>query len=265
MPSSVKKMKTTFWRGSACTAATHAAAELRDLYMHAEDTQWSASGLCRSHARVITCKVTSAASRRLPTAAVQGFGADHAPDGHSPLDNERAALRAISEVRRCRHTIKFSGPGLQATVCLRFRTPAEQSRVQGGMWLTTHAAGCEQARGAPSCSAPDRHSAKQCWAPLRCIPLRRQAVKVMTDIEHLAAACTRRYGDSPGGGVADAGAANGGLERRGSLFSGASESGSLVRATSRSLTSRRSGHIPAHLQVRAAPRRHDVARVCRPD
>ena len=28
----------------------------------------------------------------------QGFGADHAPDGHSPLENERAALRAISEV-----------------------------------------------------------------------------------------------------------------------------------------------------------------------
>ncbi len=36
--------------------------------------------------------------------ALQGFGADHAPDGHSPLDNERAALRAISEVRSCRET-----------------------------------------------------------------------------------------------------------------------------------------------------------------
>ena len=43
--------------------------------------------------------VSSTASSKT---APQGFGADHAPDGHSPLDNERAALRAISEVRSCR-------------------------------------------------------------------------------------------------------------------------------------------------------------------
>ena len=76
-----------------------------------------------------------------------------------------------------------------------------------------------------------------------------QAVKVMTDVEKLAAACSQKYGDSPGGGMVDANAINGLLERRGSLLSRSSESGSLVRATSRSLTRGRSGHVPAPLQV----------------
>ncbi len=77
----------------------------------------------------------------------------------------------------------------------------------------------------------------------------------MTDIEKLAAACSQKYGDSPGGGgMMDATAVNGLLERRGSsLLSRSSESGSLVRATSRSLTRGRSGHVPAPLQARSAP------------
>ncbi len=71
----------------------------------------------------------------------------------------------------------------------------------------------------------------------------------MTDIEKLAAACSQKYGDSPGGGMMDANAVNGLLERRGSLLSRSSESGSLVRAASRSLARGRSGHVPAPLQA----------------
>ena len=87
---------------------------------------------------------------------------------------------------------------------------------------------------------------------LRCLPCC-QAVKVMTDIEKLAAACSKKYGDSPGCGMIDASATNSGLERRGSLLSsGPSESGSLARTASKSFTSRRSGHVPAPLQVCSA-------------
>ena len=79
-----------------------------------------------------------------------------------------------------------------------------------------------------------------------------QAAKLMNDIEGLAKACLQKYGDSGSGGTPDAGPSNGGSSRRSSLYSAAS--GGLVTATSSSITSRRSGHGPAPLQVSAVRR-----------
>ena len=71
----------------------------------------------------------------------------------------------------------------------------------------------------------------------------------MNDIETLAKACAQKYGDggNGGGGTADMSAINGIIGRRGSLI-GTSDTDSLVPSAS-SLSQRRSGHVPAPLQV----------------
>ena len=67
----------------------------------------------------------------------------------------------------------------------------------------------------------------------------------MSDIEAMAKAVYQKYGDG-GGAAQDADRGGGGLGRQSSLLS---SNGDAVSMAGGSMTSRRSGHVPAPLQV----------------